>query len=105
MAWGIHSQLGYPSDVDIKASFAILILVVGKAILKVKPYPMLKYQKPTNFKTSRIPNLYRMLEEHWGVGGHLGELAGPDAYVDEEPEDERDVAVKVESKHSTVNKC
>ena len=78
---------------------------MGKAILKVKPYPMLKYQKPTNFKTSRIPNLYRMLEEHWGVGGHLGELAGPDAYVDEEPEDERDVAVKVESKHSTVNKC
>ena len=74
------------------------------AILKVKPYAVLKYQKPTNFKTSRIPNLYRMLEEHWGVGGHLGEVAGPDAYVDEEPEDGRDVAVKVEGKHSTVNR-
>ena len=46
-----------------------------------------------------------MLEEHGGVGGHLGEVAGPDAYVDEEPEDGRDVAVKVEGKHPGVKYC
>ena len=88
------------------------MLVLNKAILQVKQsqtilhifYAMLKYQKPINFKTSLIPNQYRMLEEHGCVGGNLGEVAGLDAYVDEEPEDGRDVAVKVEGKHSTVNR-
>ena len=47
-----------------------------------------------------------MLEEHGGVGGHLGEVAGPDADVDEEPEDGCDVALKVEGKHPAgVENC
>ena len=40
-----------------------------------------------------------MLEEHGSVGGHLGDVAGADADVDEISQDGRDVTVKVVGKH------
>ena len=40
-----------------------------------------------------------MLEEHGSVGGHVAEVPGPDADVDEISQDGCDVAVKIVGKH------